>query len=219
MFLDPWEVSPEYTFRQGSRRTWVVRARTAPAVSKVQHEEGLAVIQAARPRQSPAARRIERWQPGRAGPISILADQPKTWADIAKGPPTGGSVEKRGFASPCPMSQQRAKQTQQGQIQSVAPSSAELQQAIASALAVAMGPVLAKLDVMEQQMEELRNAEYEGEDMDFEEDPGADTPSATVEESVAVGSDSMAAAEAVGNATVEIKRRRVRLFRSRADPY
>ena len=84
-----------------------------------------------------------------------------------------------------------------------------------------MGPVLAKLDVVEQQMEELRNAEYEGEDMDFEEDPGAATPSATVEESVAVGSGSIAAAaaEAVGNATVEIKRRRVRLSRSSADSY
>ena len=35
VFLDPCVVVPEHSFRQGSRRTWVVRARTPPAVTKV----------------------------------------------------------------------------------------------------------------------------------------------------------------------------------------
>ena len=34
-FLDTWRVIPEYTFRQGVRRTWIVRATTLPHITKV----------------------------------------------------------------------------------------------------------------------------------------------------------------------------------------
>ena len=49
-FLDTWRVPPEYTFRQGTRRTWIVRAATDPAFTKVQHDQGLAVVKEAQAR-------------------------------------------------------------------------------------------------------------------------------------------------------------------------
>ena len=48
-FLKPWVASPVYTFKQGMRRTWVVRSTEEPGVTKVQHDFGLAVVQEARP--------------------------------------------------------------------------------------------------------------------------------------------------------------------------
>ena len=38
-FFDNLRISPEYRFRQGSRRTWIVRAATEPHITKVQHEK------------------------------------------------------------------------------------------------------------------------------------------------------------------------------------
>ena len=43
-FLAGWKVIPVKTFRQGYRRTWVVRAAEQPMSTKLQHDFGLAVI-------------------------------------------------------------------------------------------------------------------------------------------------------------------------------
>ena len=43
-FLAGWKVIPVKTFRQGYRRTWIVRATDQPMSTKLQHEFGLAVI-------------------------------------------------------------------------------------------------------------------------------------------------------------------------------
>ncbi len=90
-FLHPWTVSPEYTYRQGVRRTWIVRARDQPGANKVQHEHGLAVIQEARPRQSAPVKKLERWQPPVSRPASRAPQQPRTWVDMVKGPAVNAS--------------------------------------------------------------------------------------------------------------------------------
>ena len=46
-FFAGWKVTPLKTFRQGYRRTWVVRAAEQPLSTKLQHDFGLAVIKRA----------------------------------------------------------------------------------------------------------------------------------------------------------------------------
>ena len=85
--------------------------------------------------------------------------------------------------------------------QSAAPASADLQQMIAAALAAVMAPVLSKLDAMQQEIEEIRDAEFEeDEDMDVEQLAGA-IPAQPAEALAAEGGDSKPAV---------VKRRRVR---------
>ena len=60
-FLDTWRVSPEYTFRQGTRRTWIVRAVTDPAFTKVQHDHGLAVVKEAQARAFPTHQKLDKF--------------------------------------------------------------------------------------------------------------------------------------------------------------
>ncbi len=44
-FVEGWAVHPLFSFRQGWRRTWVVRAKSAPEQKVVEHQTGFAVIQ------------------------------------------------------------------------------------------------------------------------------------------------------------------------------
>ena len=52
-FLGEWRVHPLYTYRQGFRRTWIVRSSQEPTEKMLQHDFGLAVIKDAPPRKSP----------------------------------------------------------------------------------------------------------------------------------------------------------------------
>ena len=78
-FLDTWRVIPEYTFRQGVRRTWLVRATTIPHITKVQHDQGLAVVKEAQP-QPPTTQQVEKFveptEPRSAFPASRKVTPP-----------------------------------------------------------------------------------------------------------------------------------------------
>ncbi len=151
-FLHPWRVSPEHTFRQGTRRTWIVRAQESPGVTKVQHEHGLAVIQEAQARPSAPSTRVERWQPPARGATSRAAPPPKTWAELVRGPPPTGKSQNSGRTAAAP----RAEMSQQPLL-----GGESLPQAIAAAVASAMAPVMAQMNSMKQEIDELRSAEME----------------------------------------------------------
>ena len=70
-FLACWKVSSVKTFRQGYRRTWVVRAMEQPISTKLQHEFGLAVISSVLSREK--RYKIKRSQNG----VSFRAEE--TW--------------------------------------------------------------------------------------------------------------------------------------------
>ena len=96
-FLHPWVVHPVYTYRQGMRRTWVVQATESPGATKVQHDFGLAVIQEARPRPTPAERpKVERWQPPAKSPQRNASNAPRSWADVTREKPA--AIERQGDA-------------------------------------------------------------------------------------------------------------------------
>ena len=62
LFLEGWKVNPIHTFRQGGRRTWIVRAASPPIADKYQHELGVAWIRQHQPMQA-KPKATERWQP------------------------------------------------------------------------------------------------------------------------------------------------------------
>ena len=94
--LDTWRVSPEYTFRQGNRRTWIVRAATDPSYTKVQHEQGLAVVKEAQPRPPPNHPKIEKFVANTdyrsTLPASKRPLQPQSWASIVRGSPAAAQA-------------------------------------------------------------------------------------------------------------------------------
>ena len=63
MFLADWQVRPLHTFRQGFRRTWIVRSAQEPAETVIAHDFGLAVIKPAVPKRVSST--TERFQPPR----------------------------------------------------------------------------------------------------------------------------------------------------------
>ncbi len=87
-FLGDWNVHPLHTFRQGFRRTWIVRAAAEPVEKVISHDYGLAVIKEAAPR--PVARPMERMRVPRADAFPPLAQRfergqmhaPKSWAGV-----------------------------------------------------------------------------------------------------------------------------------------
>ena len=87
-FFGDWKLHPLHTFRQGFRRTWIVRATEQPTETTVYHEFGLAVIKEAAPRRSNAS--TERFHAPRAERSAPFirereSNYPKAWAGIAKG--------------------------------------------------------------------------------------------------------------------------------------
>ena len=89
-FLCEWKVHPLHTFRQGFRRTWIVRAAQQPLETMSYNDFGLAVIQEASPRRPhPNMERLQAPRPDRSipfvrekesnyrkpGPVSLLARQ------------------------------------------------------------------------------------------------------------------------------------------------
>ena len=84
-FLGDWAVHPLHTFRQGFRRTWIVRSTQQPVEKTVFHDYGLAVIKEAAPRRM--HQHTERYQVPRADrPVQFVKEQtanyPKSWAGI-----------------------------------------------------------------------------------------------------------------------------------------
>ena len=84
-FLGDWAVHPLHTFRQGFRRTWIVRSTQQPVEKTIFHDYGLAVIKEAAPRRPP--QQTERYQVPRADrPVQFVKEQaandPKSWAGI-----------------------------------------------------------------------------------------------------------------------------------------
>ena len=90
-FLGGWEIQPLYTFRQGLRRTWVVRAMTEPVETAIPHDYGLAVINDSSAR--PAPRAVERMRVPQAKSFPPMAQRfeksqmhaPKSWAGVVAG--------------------------------------------------------------------------------------------------------------------------------------
>ena len=62
-FVSGWEIHPMFSFRQGWRRTWVVRASSAPQQRLVEDQAGDAVLQEYQPRLRPAGVARGKWQP------------------------------------------------------------------------------------------------------------------------------------------------------------
>ena len=76
---------PLHIFRQGFRRTWIVRTTQQPAEKTVFQDYGLAVIKEAAPRRM--HQHTERYQVPRADrPVQFVKEQtanyPKSWAGI-----------------------------------------------------------------------------------------------------------------------------------------
>lgn len=84
-FLQDWEVTPVYTFRQGLRRTWKVRALADPPETQLQHDWGLAVVRLA-DETRPAKKAPQRWQLPRGAPKQTVTF-PKAWGPPPTGPP------------------------------------------------------------------------------------------------------------------------------------
>ena len=62
-FLAGWKMIPVKTFRQGYRRTWIVRATDQPMSTKLQHEFGLAVIKRTVMQKARQDQVIQKWMP------------------------------------------------------------------------------------------------------------------------------------------------------------
>ena len=105
LFLDGWKMSPIHTFRQGNRRTWIVRAEAAPFTDKIQHENGLAIIKRAEQRVAPSTAK-ERWQPSKLNSNAARSKTfpqcaPKSWAQVvsAAQKPVAGTPATEAAAS------------------------------------------------------------------------------------------------------------------------
>ena len=87
-FLGNWQVKPLHTFRQGFRRTWIVRATSDPAENIIVHDFGIAVIKDVVQKQ--CSMQSKRYQAPRVKPRSQFvrssgAETPKSWAGIVAG--------------------------------------------------------------------------------------------------------------------------------------
>ena len=158
-FLDGWRVSPEYTFRQGSRRTWIVRAATEPHITKVQHDQGLAVVKEAKPRPAATSPTIEKFV-AKADPQSVASSSkkamPQSWASIVRnGPPAASATQAAPRAAP-PQAPQPVHST------------IGLEKILASAIAAALQPFQEQFEKMQCAIVQLQEETQCGySDMEF----------------------------------------------------
>ena len=159
-FLDGWRVSPEYTFRQGSRRTWIVRAATEPHITKVQHDQGLAVVKEAKPRPAATSPTIEKFV-AKADPQSVASSSkkamPQSWASIVRnGPPAASATQAAPRAAPSPQAPQPVH------------SKIGLEKILASAIAAALQPFQEQFEKMQCAIVQLQEETQCGySDMEF----------------------------------------------------
>ena len=96
-FLGEWKVHPLHTFRQGFRRTWIVRAAQQPLETVIYNDFGLAIIKEASPRRPhPNMERLQAPRPDRSIPFvrEKESNYQKSWAGIVAGSPNS-SVPKK----------------------------------------------------------------------------------------------------------------------------
>ena len=162
-FLDTWRVSPEYTFRQGTRRTWIVRAATDPAFTKVQHDQGLAVVKEAQARSFPTHQQIEKFvatAEHRTASVTRKATPVKSWASIVKEGRPAAVAQNSGSAVLVPQAPQVLQPT------------AGLETMLASAISAAMKPFHDELQKLERAVAKLQEdtqcgySEMDDSDMD-----------------------------------------------------
>ena len=159
-FLDTWRVIPEYTFRQGVRRTWIVRATTLPHITKVQHDQGLAVVKEAQPRPpttQPVEKFVKPTEPRSAPPASRKVTPPQSWSSIVKGAP--------------PLEQSRASAVQKPQASA---QSAGIESVITAAIAAALRPYQDEMQKLQSSILVLQQAQSEFASMEFEMQDGED---------------------------------------------
>ena len=108
-FLGAWQVHPLHTFRQGFRRTWIVRASTEPTDKLIAHDFGLAVIkEAVQRRVSSTTERFQAPRADRSVPFvrETETNYPKSWAGIvaAAKSPNDTAFKKAGHDGSVPVS-------------------------------------------------------------------------------------------------------------------
>ena len=97
VFLAGWKVSPVRTFRQGCRRTWVVRALEPPMSAKLQHEFGLAVMKRSTAQKARTSPEIQKWMPAsEQRKTERKAVFPQTWAAVVTASLPQKAQESRG---------------------------------------------------------------------------------------------------------------------------
>lgn len=151
-FVEDWAVHPLFSFRKGWRRTWVVRAKSAPEQKVVEHQTGFAVIQEYNPRPKPGGEVKEFWrQPRRSSmpPSSTPALRPSAF------PPLRSSTSASARSAP---------PTSAADLPPVAEAEPSLEERIGQAVAAAIAPIAAQLAA-------LQNAGIPG--------PSPDTPMST----------------------------------------
>ena len=125
-------IRPLYSFMLRQRRSWVVRAADTPPWQKLQHQDGLAVIERATARASEKPR--ERWQPTKQASFPPLPRQiPKGWAGSS--PPAASSTK----ASPGTKPVEQVPAAPKADAGSAGPDS------IAAALAAALAPLQSQI--------------------------------------------------------------------------
>ncbi len=133
-FVSGWAVHPLFSFRQGWRRTWVVRAASAPDTRLIEHQAGYAVIQEYQPRHGKAPTERERWQPPK-GPPSLCTSAFPALKSAAGGPRRLLTItSERPTAENTPMAEENASLAEPG-----------LEERIARAVAAAMAPITAQI--------------------------------------------------------------------------
>jgi hypothetical protein len=139
-FLHPWPVHAMYYFREGWRRTWVVRSGESPPLTVVEHQEGFAVINAFKPRATKQSEGRERRRPQSQGPALSghaflpLRGSAKTVTPAAAGAAPGQPARADVNIAPC---------------ETLAPAptpTANIQDEIAKAMTAVLGPLVAQIE-------------------------------------------------------------------------
>ena len=151
IFLEGWKVKPVYTFRQGSRRTWVVRADVPPVINKIRHDDGLALIK--RAVQSFSSTIVkERWQPAKKTSASsqirgsAAQGTPKAWG------PSAAPLPKAASNTPSTETASPAAGSQPPKVNILS-----LQETIAATIAAAMVPFQEHLDRLNANMQMMQS--------------------------------------------------------------
>ena len=153
-FVQGWDVHPLFSFRQGWRRTWVVRAAIAPQQRVVEHQSGFAVLQEYHPRRAAPSVQKERWSPPKRTSAVHTTDfpplrPPKVNVATAEAPARDG-VSAPSAASP----------------------SLSLEDRIAQAVAAAIAPISAQLAALQAGVA-ATGVPHRDAEMAAQEEPGA----------------------------------------------
>ena len=150
LFLDGWKVKPVHSFRQGSRRTWVVRADSAPFSNIFQHADGIVLAKKAE-RAAPANVAKERWQPAKTSSRSqqgATVPTPMSWAQ-AVAPIAKAAAPVAPSMRSSPHTEVKEKPKEENVM--------SLQETIAATIAAAMVPFQQQLDRLKTDMQVMQS--------------------------------------------------------------